>query len=200
MDKNYSAPNHNRFGSQTTAYSDSSNSSYPRESRLGSGGRRANNGFNTLGKNIIGNGVLSEPVTRGSDYTSTIKKPTEYRKAGDKYDNTMVYKVNSGITTSDSAHSALAKQEEHKKYVLDKWRNPAKQQVWENSSKYTANSNFRNDKMNDTFTSQKAKRNVSDYYNIKNRHVHSREKEDHKIDSSKSPDFATIGLENAGNT
>lgn len=54
--------------------------------------------------------------------------------------------------------------------------------------------------MNDTFTSQKAKRNVSDYYNIRNRPIRSREKERKKIDSRTSPGFSIIGLENIGNS
>mmetsp|Transcript_1474 Transcript_1474/g.1425 ORF Transcript_1474/g.1425 Transcript_1474/m.1425 type:complete len:269 (+) Transcript_1474:1-807(+) len=195
---NYNYPSNGRLRSDATNYSETTNSSYPRDSRLSSSGRRVSNGFNTLGKNIVSNGGFSEPVTREGEHNSTIKKPTQVRPLNNAYQDTgYVYKMNSN--TSKASTGITEESEKDRRYGIDRWRQPDRTKDWNNPTRETPNSNFRN-KMNDTFTSQKAKRNVSDYYNINNRPVHSREREDTKVDSTKSPDFSTIGLENIGNT
>lgn len=70
-----------------------------------------------------------------------------------------------------------------------------------NAQNRITNSNIRTDALNETFTSQKAKRNVSEYHNAANtRPVFSRERENPGRMSKVSPDFSIIGLENIGNT
>lgn len=70
-----------------------------------------------------------------------------------------------------------------------------------NDSIRITNSNIRTDGLNETFTSQKAKRNVSEYHNSANtRPVFSREREQPSQMSKVSPGFSIIGLENIGNT
>lgn len=80
---------------------------------------------------------------------------------------------------------------------IDPWKN--KETSPDNRLRKDARNNIYNNEMNDTFTSQKAKRNVSEYYNTSNRPIHSREKEETN-NSRTSPGFSTLGLENIGNT
>jgi hypothetical protein len=60
---------------------------------------------------------------------------------------------------------------------------------------------FRNDELNETFTSLKAKRNVSDYQNTAmTRPIYSRERIQPDAETGISPGFSVMGLENSGNT
>lgn len=131
----------------------------------------------------MSNGGFSEPVTRGSEHNSTIKKPTQVRPLNNAYQDTgYVYKMNSN--TSKASTGVTDDSEKDRRYGIDRWRQPDRTKDWNNPTRQTPSSNFRN-KMND---------------NINNRPVHSREREETKIDNTKSPDFSTVGLENIGNT
>lgn len=111
-----------------------------------------------------------------------------------------ITRFSSGMTKASSGPADQSGSERQRKFAVDRWSGNSGPTYNDSAIRGTVGSKFRNDKMNETFTSQKAKRNVSDYYNVNNRPVHSREREERKVDTSTSDGFSTVGLENIGNT
>lgn len=69
------------------------------------------------------------------------------------------------------------------------------------ASNLSSKQGFKNDELNETFTSLKAKRNVSDYQNTAmTRPIYSRERRQPDAETGISPGFSVMGLENSGNT
>lgn len=192
-----------RIPSESSNYSGTTTSSYPYSS---TSDHRRNSGFNTLGKNIIGNGGrISGTNSREGDYSSTIKKPTNYHKITEDYKDNIMYrppKLSSKVN-SQPASSYNRDEDILSRYSKKRVTEPevSKVKEWDRNYSNQDRHKFKNDPMNETFTSLKAKRNVSDYQNSQvSRPIYSREKESSKRDARTSPGFSTMGLENIGNT
>jgi hypothetical protein len=158
---------------------------------------KRHSGFGTLGQNIVGS---SSPPSSSAKYINKYERPSDYRN-NDDY-------VREPLFNNDRKRAVNIHSEPTKNYdrvggdALDKYvpYKPAEKPSWlrKEENKVPAP---RFDNMNETFTSQKAKRNVSDYHSGVQRPIYSRERNNRQEeDTSTSSGFTIIGLENIGNT
>lgn len=176
----------------------SSASSYNRDDSNPIHKRKSN--FGNLGNNIIGGPVKPSHDIITKDYIS--KRPLDYVSRKGEYsvntfktDPIASTNYSSGITSNNTSQNE------------DYWNRASQHRRTEPSSnQYSdallkAKSNIDSVGLNETFTSQKAKRNVSEYHKTANpRQVYSRERQSPSQVSTTSPNFPMIGLENIGNT
>ena len=207
------------MSSESSTHSTTSNSSYPYSNHTNES--RRNRGFNTIAKNILGDQMRIPDVERKDNgYTSTIQKPNYHKPVHDYKPSDVMYKppstssqMNTQASSDYGKYSHDKNEYSRKEYNRDddilsryapkRYQKPeeVKQKDWSQNKAREEKFRFGDTPMNDTFTSQKAKRNVSDYQNSTvSRPVYSRERESAKEDTSTSPDFSIIGLENVGNT
>lgn len=171
--------------------------------------------FGTLGNNIIGSSLPSTQSSSNHNYE--YKKPDEYVRKDSrfssngyissdfsskgyasndyKYDASGIKKYSNGTSSNLSSFT----QEKSDFSLPERKRIPAehKPPIAQNPSTM----NFRTDGLNETFTSHKAKHDVSEYHKPTNaRPVYSRERDAPSGIKSCSSDFSIIGLENIGNT
>jgi ubiquitin C-terminal hydrolase len=184
-------------------YSDSNYSEPNKPSIL-----KRQSGLGSFGQNILGTAVPNFNVERS--HSHAINKPINYNRADNDYSGDNIQKNWSSkhqITPQPSTY--LQKNSE----VVDRmitYKNPNRNylQTLEPEKKNdwitrlnSGNKGFKNDELNETFTSLKAKRNVSDYQNVNlARPIYSRERKQPDWETGISSGFTIMGLENLGNT
>lgn len=185
------------YGTGTTLSSYPSSASSYNNDALTSLKHKRNSGFGTLGQNIVGN---SSPIRNTSKYEDGYGQPNDY--ANNDYVKGVLYK------NPDKRRPVKINSEPSKNFdriegdALDpylRYKAPEKPSWMKREENKVPAPRF--DHMNETFTSQKAKRNVSDYQSGISRPVYSRERSSKTEDNADtSLGFTTIGLENIGNT
>lgn len=176
--------------------------------------------FGTLGNNIIGS---SSPSTQSSsthnyeykkpedylrkdsrfssngyassDYSSKDYSSKDYSSNDYKYNASGIKKYNNGTSSNISSFTRDRSDFSipQAKLTQNEYKPPLGQSP--------TTMNFRNDGLNETFTSHKAKHDVSEYHKPTNeRPVYSRERDAPSGIKSINSDFSIIGLENIGNT
>ena len=164
-----------------TANSDTANYDYNLK-------RRSNLG--QIGSNIIKN------QDTGYDNINKYAKPSNYNEISKLKSVPLDPYKNSNYTPSYPSAAQSPTSEYWRKYSSSNYTNDEKKSTTNDVTpkRFVGG-------LNETMTSQKAKRDVSDYQSkADQRSAYSREKDENSTSLIASPDFSTIGLENIGNT
>jgi hypothetical protein len=141
-------------------------------------------GLGSFGQNILGTAMPNFNVERS--HSHAINKPSNYNRADNDYNGDNIHKNwSSKHQMSPQPSTYLQKNSEvvdrmisykHPDRNYTQTMEPEKRNDWV-TKLASDNKGFKNDELNETFTSLKAKRNVSDYHNVAlARPIYSRER------------------------
>lgn len=168
----------------------STSSSKASEEDSGSSYLKRNSHLGSYGMSVISTNPSSPSRPKPYDYGSSVYKQSDY---GSKIDSRV-----SSIPSILPCNRVDKKPEDY--WNTYNPHKPREIQIYKEES-FKKHSFNPTPEMNETFTSQKAKRNVSEYNRDQAvRPIHSRDKENSSFGKPNSSDFSLIGLENIGNT